>query len=293
MRARLLLGPFLYLALVAIIWIDDRLGALTLPGWLDAIFPGDPRLPPGVPLALVAAVIAVASARELTAMLRLKGIASSPGVNIAAALLALLPASLAPAGAGTETVPTLALIALVGSMLYHARHRSFEDVMLSAAAALLAFVYLGLALAFLLAIRRDAGAWVVLYVLTVTKAADIGAYFAGSAVGRHKLIEWLSPGKTWEGLLGGLVFASIIAIVGARLLRPHETAAWMLTVGALSGAIFTLAGLLGDLVASLFKRDAHLKDASRTLPGYGGVLDLIDSPLLVAPVAYWCIRILL
>ena len=125
-------------------------------------------------------------------------------------------------------------------------------------------------------------------VILVTKSCDIGAYFTGMSIGRHKLIAWLSPGKTWEGLVGGMVVA---ALAGAFLLRPLLSIEISLPYALLTGALLGLAGQAGDLIASMLKRDAQVKDSGSALPGFGGVIDVIDSPLLAGPVAYWLLAI--
>jgi phosphatidate cytidylyltransferase len=103
------------------------------------------------------------------------------------------------------------------------------------------------------------------------------------------MIPWLSPGKTWEGLAGGVAFA---ALVGGLL--ALGSLSWLQTsdhvpiwLGVMCGVVFAIVGQFGDLTMSLLKRGAGLKDSSRVLPGLGGVLDVIDSPLMVAPVAFW------
>jgi phosphatidate cytidylyltransferase len=117
----------------------------------------------------------------------------------------------------------------------------------------------------------------------VPKCCDIGAYFTGRALGRHKMSPILSPKKTWEGAAGGLAAAALTA-VGINSLAPvvhglGQAAGFGLALGA--------AGIFGDLAESLIKRDFMRKDASQNMPGFGGVLDVIDSILFAAPVAYW------
>ncbi len=118
----------------------------------------------------------------------------------------------------------------------------------------------------------------------VTKSADIGAYFTGRLIGKHRMSPVISPKKTWEGLAGGVVLSVAVAVALNRLIAPVlgsdvRAAGFGLVVG--------LAGVLGDLAESLIKRDCRRKDASRTVPGFGGVLDVVDSVLFAAPVAYW------
>ena len=121
----------------------------------------------------------------------------------------------------------------------------------------------------------------VVAILLCVKFTDIGAYFTGKSLGRHKLIYWLSPGKTWEGLAGGLVFA---AAVGAGCAAFLDEMTWW--QGLIFGPIVGFVGQCGDLLESLMKRDADVKDSGSVIPGFGGVLDVIDSPLVAAPVAY-------
>jgi phosphatidate cytidylyltransferase len=156
--------------------------------------------------------------------------------------------------------------------------------------------YLGLLPSFLAQLRwwpdfphaRSAGAVALALTIFVAKVADIGAYFTGRLLGRHKMSPVLSPKKTWEGLAGGLLASVLLAIILNRLLTPAllredwRAALFGLSVGG--------AGVLGDLAESMIKRDAAQKDASRVVPGFGGILDVVDSILFAAPVAYWWLR---
>lgn len=137
------------------------------------------------------------------------------------------------------------------------------------------------------------GAVVLLLSVFLVKMTDVGAFFTGSLLGRHKLVPWLSPKKTWEGFVGGVAFAVILAVALGHLLRaggllPHfdrvVTSGWGL---ALLGVLMALFGTAGDLAASLLKRDAAVKDSGKLIPGMGGVLDILDSPLLAAPAAWF------
>ncbi|MFG0325832.1 MAG: phosphatidate cytidylyltransferase [Phycisphaerales bacterium JB037] len=296
MRKRLLIGPVLIVALVAAFWLDELIDAWVLPDFLHPLLGGRDTPPPGTLLFLIAIPLIVLAARELTAMLRANGIAASNRVGSIAALLGLcvtafIPATL-EAGTAAAAISTTAVVVLLASLTFYSRHRSFEGALSLAGAALLSFVYLGLLAGFFIAIRRDHSAWLVLAVLVTTKSCDIGAYFTGTAIGKHKLIIWLSPGKTWEGLAGGVVAAMIVGALSGWILGFPEPGPRALWLGAIAGILFALVGQLGDLLESLFKRDAQLKDAGQSIPGFGGVLDLLDSPLLVAPVAYWWITLL-
>lgn len=125
----------------------------------------------------------------------------------------------------------------------------------------------------------------------VPKMCDTGAYFTGRLLGRHRLTPVLSPKKTWEGALGGLLAAALTAAAIDRLgpapvlrLNTLYEIGFGLTVG--------LAGMLGDLAESLLKRDCQRKDASSSMPGFGGVLDVVDAVIFAAPVAYLWLSLL-
>lgn len=125
------------------------------------------------------------------------------------------------------------------------------------------------------------GAWILLFVMGLVWAADSGAYFFGKAFGKHKLAPSVSPGKTIEGMLGGLFTASLLAI-GVTWFMGFVPAK-MVTV-LLCSLLAVLASVLGDLTESMFKREAGIKDSGTLLPGHGGILDRIDSLTAALPV---------
>lgn len=295
MRDRLLLGPVLILLLVGGVWLDQFLDRAATPAWAAGLPGTRETLPPGLVLLPAMVVIGIMAGRELARILKDKGIAGSRRLICTASVVGILVMALTPASASAVQAEAIiggaATVVLVGSLLYYSRKRKPEGVVAAAGGTLLSFIYLGLMFGFLLAIRREHSAWLLLWVLLVTKSFDIGAYFTGRAIGRHKLIFWLSPGKTWEGLFGGAVFAAIVGALGSALLLragldPVPSWRW----GAVAGLVFGLVGQAGDLLVSLFKRDAGLKDSSNVLPGFGGILDVVDSPILVAPIAYWWLQ---
>ena len=126
----------------------------------------------------------------------------------------------------------------------------------------------------------------ILMILLCVKFTDVGAFFGGKALGRNKLIPWLSPGKTWEGLFFGILTAGIVGASMSPLISAKNGYPLWWWKGALFGMIIGGIGQLGDLLESLMKRDAEVKDSGRLVPGFGGILDIIDSPLLAAPFAY-------
>ncbi|GJQ28446.1 MAG: hypothetical protein HBSAPP03_03300 [Phycisphaerae bacterium] len=287
MRKRLIMGPILIAALVAGLWADQAFEGAALPAW-----PG--RVPPGGVILLVMIAVVLLAAREVTAVLVAKGVRASRGLTAFAAMVGLaswvfaLHAGSAVAAMGMATG---AVLVMVVSAVCLIRNRMIEGVVSGVAGALFAFAYLGVMFGFLLAIRTQGTAWVLLWVLLVTKSCDIGAYFTGKAIGKHKMIPWLSPGKTWEGLAGGVVVAAGVSAGGMWLLLKDDGMSipgvwWAL----FPGVVFAVVGQAGDLLESVLKRDAGMKDSGATVPGMGGVLDVIDSPLLVGPAAYWLLR---
>tara|TARA_R110002049_G_scaffold2750_2_gene21673 strand:+ start:537030 stop:538022 length:993 start_codon:yes stop_codon:yes gene_type:complete len=166
--------------------------------------------------------------------------------------------------------------------------------------------YVGLPMALLVALRTmqegNWGLWALLTTIAVTKSADAGAYFTGKAIGRHKLIPRLSPGKTIEGAIGGIVTATIVAFVClSQLFQTGPDGAQVSTATAsitaltnplwgsiLLGPLLAVAGMVGDLAESLVKRDSGAKDSGNLLPGLGGVWDVTDSLIAAILPAILC-----
>lgn len=122
------------------------------------------------------------------------------------------------------------------------------------------------------------GSLLFLMLFALVAAADIGAYFTGKSIGKHKLIPRVSPGKTWEGFFGGMIAAVLVAMAGTKLFG------WEPLIAAMLGLCIGMVSVVGDLTVSFFKRSAGLKDSGRILPGHGGVLDRIDGVLAALPV---------
>lgn len=131
--------------------------------------------------------------------------------------------------------------------------------------------------------QQSSGEWLVLWALVIVWAADIGAYFTGRAIGKRKLSPSVSPGKTWEGAFGGVIVSVLAASLVIWLLGWQPLLTWSLLAGGLA-----VISIFGDLSESAVKRAREVKDSGSLLPGHGGVLDRIDSILVVAPVfALW------
>ena len=136
----------------------------------------------------------------------------------------------------------------------------------------------------LVAIYQQAqGKQLVVYLLFLVWAADTGAYLAGKRWGRHKLIPAVSPGKTIEGTLGGMLLALLVAYLGTYYFNPHSAVIWYAIAGGIA-----LISIVGDLFISMLKRRSKLKDTGSIFPGHGGVLDRIDSLIAAMPLFYYC-----
>ncbi|MGD1084041.1 MAG: CDP-archaeol synthase, partial [Verrucomicrobiota bacterium] len=133
------------------------------------------------------------------------------------------------------------------------------------------------------------GRYYVLYFVLVTKFSDCGAYVVGSLLGKHKMIPRISPGKTWEGFAGAVAVSTAASVGFAHFAGAHLAGMTPLHAVIL-GVILSLAAVVGDLIESLFKREAGLKDSGRLFPGIGGILDLLDSLLFNAPLMYLYLR---
>ncbi len=166
---------------------------------------------------------------------------------------------------------------LLGQYLHHGT----SGVIANCGASYFCIAYLGILSSFVLAVRIDYGLWSLLMFIFVVKFADIGAYAFGSMFGKHKFSPNISAGKTWEGMAGAVVTSSIVAVLFAI---SFDIMFWWLAV--IFGICFAFIGQFGDLAESMMKRDAEQKDSAKKVPGFGGILDIIDSPLIAAPFAY-------
>lgn len=169
------------------------------------------------------------------------------------------------------------------------RKEQKSDRLTSIALTLFALFYISWFFSFFIKIKfLPGGAGLVAFLILVTKSGDIGAYIVGKRFGRTSLIKRISPKKTREGAIGGLLFSVAVAVLAGALLRGAALY-HALILGVLLGVI----GQVGDLAESLFKRDFEVKDASKNLPGLGGILDVIDSLLFTTPIFYFYVKILL
>lgn len=249
----------------------------------------------GLPLALLLALAAGLAAWEYYRMARTAGYAALPILGIA--LAAFLPLGVHAYRAGGFNPPVLtvgAAIILVLLALAIWRLGPLGRPIGGTAVTVFGVLYTGGFLSFAYALRyhiyavgATAGALLLILPLLLTWTSDTAAFFVGRSLGRHKLIPAVSPGKTVEGALGGLVATAIASWLYARfVLAPYASLGLTLAGALMVGVVVSIAVQLGDLAESLVKREAGVKDSSHLIPGHGGVLDRIDSLLFALPTTY-------
>ena len=232
-------------------------------------------------LALVAAGLAFVEYSTIAAALG----AHVPRVVSGAAVLAAC-AAIGGAYVPAEIVIMTAVISI--GALAVGSGRPGPAILRDTAASLFPVVYIGLPLGALAAVRAVGGRDAVLLLVVCIIVSDSAQYYTGRALGRRPLAPSISPKKTLEGALGGLVFGTASMLLGGPLVFPTAPLPILLLVGASISAL----GIVGDLFESLLKRSAGVKDSGSLIPGHGGVLDRIDSWLFAAPVYYVFVRYL-
>jgi phosphatidate cytidylyltransferase len=249
---------------------------VVLPFLALAIY-GGPRW-----LALVLALLAVCGARELVRIHRAKGPATSAWLPAAGAVLLIASqARLIPIG-----LPA-ALVAITVSAMVVELFRRHGSMLAGFPLVLLASIYVGLLPAYILRFYDLGGGggsspWPVYWVLILIFACDTAAYVVGSNFGRHKLWPRVSPSKSWEGSIAGVI-TSVALAVGLVRMVPELSLPSRIVAGLLVGVF----AQIGDLGESLMKREAAMKDSGTTFPGHGGVLDRLDSVVLAVPILYY------
>ena len=199
---------------------------------------------------------------------------------------AALPSTLKPYLDHNLLLPLLLTSAVLLSLIYLIRQARGKEAFTAWAWTMAGILYVGWLLGYLVALRGlDDGRNWVFFALFTTFASDMSAFFTGRAWGRHRLAQNISPGKTREGTIGGILGAIIVSlffILPTTLILPLH---WGQAI--LLGLLVSIFGQIGDLVESLFKRNMGVKDSGRLVPGHGGVLDRIDSILFAGVVVYY------
>jgi phosphatidate cytidylyltransferase len=243
--------------------------ALLLPAWA---------------LTLLVAALVVAAYLELAPLLAALDRPVHRDVLVVSALV-ILPATQV-AGARGQAVGLAVLV--IAALLRSLADRQRSDVLGTVSRTVLIGAWLGGLASYALLLRgMDRPLVMLITVIGAAAVGDTAAYLVGSRLGRRPVAPSVSPNKTWEGLVGGLVGASAFA----ALVLPLDGSSGALR-GAVVGAVVGFAGFLGDLVASMVKRDLGVKDLGRLLPGHGGVLDRVDALLLALPVGYALLMVL-
>lgn len=230
---------------------------------------------------LVTALIAALGASELAAMSAAVGApVSKPVLMTAAAVLCVATAMTGDLVSGGPLVPVMLALVVGAGVVTLSAGAPGPAVITRAAMLVMAPVYVGVPMGGLAWVHIMYGPFPMVLLLAIVAISDSTQYFAGRALGRRKLAPTISPGKTIEGLMGGVVAA---ALAGA-LLAPMWVIGLTWLEGLALGLLLCGAGILGDLFESLLKRSAGVKDSSSLIPGHGGVLDRIDAHLFAAPV---------
>jgi phosphatidate cytidylyltransferase len=184
---------------------------------------------------------------------------------------------------GEQAVPLVLVLVFITSMLWYIFEVVEARPLVNVGVTVMAFVWVGLFGSYAaLLLRVHNGKGLFMGAVLATAAADIVAYVAGSQVGSHPLARWISPAKTWEGVILGGFGAVLIGALVVRLFAP-----WSLGSGIKLGIVVAVVAPIGDLCESMIKRDLHLKDSGSLLPGHGGLLDRFDALLFVLPATYY------
>jgi phosphatidate cytidylyltransferase len=282
LRWRLLLGFVIIAALVGLCWLDHL-----APAW--GLFPGVYLLPVG-------ALLVVLASSELMQMLEAGGMKPCKILVHVGNLLLFasvwLPLIWPKVNAFACLSAIFACLVLAAFLVEIRRYETPGGHLANVAASAFALAYIGMMFFFLAQLRMTWGIGALASMIIVVKLGDTGAYTVGRLFGRHKMAPRLSPGKTLEGAAGAILFSCAGAWLSFQYLlpamTPSNTRPAIIGGWLIYGVLVGTAGMFGDLAESLIKRDVGRKDSSSWMPGFGGILDLLDSLVLAAPVAWLC-----
>jgi phosphatidate cytidylyltransferase len=277
LKYRLLIGIPLALAFVGILLLDGYLDA----SWtLDA---QDDKPLQGTFFFVLICLLQIPAHLELRHLVQAKGLFLPVEITLPGAVFICITAYVHHRLLPLPWLSLAVVAAFFMLLAVYYRRYGLNQVLRDCGVGTFSLVYLGLLGAFAIRLRVDYGVWALFMYVCTVKLSDVGAYTFGRLYGKHKFAPKLSPGKTWEGLAGAAVAAAVVALVFSLVGGP-VIMTWPLAL--LFGVIMAVVGQLGDLAESMLKRDAAVKDSSSMIPGFGGVLDILDSPLAAAPVAY-------
>jgi phosphatidate cytidylyltransferase len=266
-------------------------GVVIFDGWLDGSLTAsatDNKAIQGTIFCILIAILVI------PAQLEFSKLAKAKGINVFTPLVTVVSILFATSWYWFQFIAferevcflLLAVFALFGLLLAQYLRYGTMGVLANCGASCFSIIYLGILSAFVPVIRIEYGVWPLLMFVFVVKFSDIGAYTIGSLFGKHQFSPKISPKKSWDGMGGAVVFAVLLALLFSR---AFGIMGWMSAV--VFGICFAFIGQLGDLAESLIKRDTGHKDSSNNVPGFGGMLDVIDSPLAAAPFAYLFFRL--
>ena len=277
LNRRLLFGTLMTVFFTVVVILD---------GWLDGSLTEsaiDDKSVQGTILCILVALLAIPAQLEFSRLAAAKKLKIFTPFSIVASILfatAWYWTQMFEVSLGIYVV-FLSVFTVFGLFLYQYFCYGTSSVIANCGVNFFSIIYLGLLSAFVPAVRIDFGLWALLMFVFVVKSSDIGAYTIGKLFGRHKFSPLISPGKTWEGMAGALIFGVIVSVLFNSFI---DIIAWWNAV--IFGLCLAVTGQLGDLAESMIKRDAEQKDSSNNVPGFGGILDVIDSPLATACIAY-------
>lgn len=238
----------------------------------------------GIPWLLAIMLVALLGIQELFAALRQKG--HRPLILMQALAAVALPLAAFADKSLTVLLPVVTLIVVLSLNLLLSR-RDLDGALGDWAVSVAGVLYVALLLAYFVALRqRDHGLQWILMAFLCTWACDSAAYLVGRAIGRRPFSPVISPKKTWEGTVGGIVAATLTGLVAVPLLGLPVVVALLL------GLAVSIAAIAGDLAESLLKRQLGIKDSGTLIPGHGGVLDRVDSLLFAVPVVFYIAAVL-
>jgi phosphatidate cytidylyltransferase len=247
-------------------------------------------LPPWATVVLAALFAGLAAGEVADLAARVSG--QSPRAFVAVSAAAVTASLAVPDAGGLLREDLLAVVAMAlvvaGGLVALASGPPSPAAITRAAVTIMAPIYVGVPLGTMARIRATDGPAVLFWLLAVIAASDSAQYFTGRAFGRRKLAPLVSPAKTVEGAIGGLVIGALAGVLAGAWALP----ALSLAATGLAGALLAAVGMGGDLFESLLKRGAGVKDSSSLIPGHGGALDRIDAYLFAAPCYYLFLRYL-
>jgi len=269
---------------------------------IGGLFSGNQTVSSGVFIVVMLTLVAT-GLLEFYNMAKAKGLPCYRGLGVWAGCLLFFGTWLHSAGfLGIHNTParvndfeTIFMIAFVlGLCIRQFVEKNNSEGIVTMAVTLFGIMYVAWLLNFVQKIysfqdARVEGTYYIIFFIVVTKFSDMGAYLVGSMIGKHKMIPRVSPGKTWEGFGGAILVSTGASLLFAHLFRDHMVGMTPMHAVIL-GVLLSVSAVIGDLIESLMKREAGVKDSGNYFPGIGGILDLLDSLLFNAPLMYLYLR---